>query len=295
MKEKMTYPEMIVHMKDKGIAFHICDEKGAKEVLDSVNYYFKITAYRKNFAKRDEKYLNLDFAYLSDIAAIDFMLRQFLLELSLEVEHEIRTLLLSLITMNPAEDGYTIIEEFREAYPKTFCQVMGYLRNNKYSRALYEKHKDNISAWTFIEVSTFGALSQLLNFYKAKYPTKKLSKITNYLKYAKNMRNAAAHSNPILINLFTASSYVQKPSPDVVLAARNLNVTREDVKDVKINDLVSLIEIIRVLGSKASKIHIRRVGERVITRFERHEDYYITADNIVRFKSIFETLVDTIR
>lgn len=72
MKRKLTTEELITHIKRKGITFNHMTEKDAKKCLRTLNYYYKLAAYRKNF-KKDEngKYEDLDFAYLTDLAAID--------------------------------------------------------------------------------------------------------------------------------------------------------------------------------------------------------------------------------
>jgi hypothetical protein len=87
MKDKFTYPEMIQHMHHKGITFEHTSSKEVRKILSNTNYYFKLTGYRRNFSKIDGKYVDLDFAYLLDIASIDCQLRIFLLEMSLNVEH----------------------------------------------------------------------------------------------------------------------------------------------------------------------------------------------------------------
>jgi len=64
-KRKYTYKEMINYMKSKGIKFELMNEQQAIKYLRKENYYFKLTAYRKNFPKVNGKYVDLDFAYLT--------------------------------------------------------------------------------------------------------------------------------------------------------------------------------------------------------------------------------------
>jgi len=78
-KHKATYHEMIDDMKEKGIKFDLISEKSTIEYLRKNNYYFKLTAYRKNFEKKNGSYANLDFAYLVDLATIDAHLRYLIL------------------------------------------------------------------------------------------------------------------------------------------------------------------------------------------------------------------------
>lgn len=109
----MTTNELIDHMKSKGITFNISSESEAHEMLTKINYYFKLTSYRSSFAKDENgKYQNLDFAYLTDLASIDMQLRDYLFDLSLDIEHGIKVILNNLISNTPEEDGYQIVQDF---------------------------------------------------------------------------------------------------------------------------------------------------------------------------------------
>ena len=79
-KPKLSLDGQIEHLKENGVRFNIMNEMEAKEYLAQNNNYFKLTAYRKNYAKHPagenkDKYINLEFAYLVDIAVIDMQLR----------------------------------------------------------------------------------------------------------------------------------------------------------------------------------------------------------------------------
>ena len=51
MKRKLTTEELITHIKNKGITFNHMTENDAKKCLRTLNYYYKLAAYRKNFKK----------------------------------------------------------------------------------------------------------------------------------------------------------------------------------------------------------------------------------------------------
>src|SRR5699024_6092128 len=91
-KEKLTIEEQIDYLKLKGITFNQTSEDEAKKYLSGNSYYYKVTAYRKNFPKnRENKYQNVDFSTLKDLATIDMHLRYLLIKLSLDIEHAIKT------------------------------------------------------------------------------------------------------------------------------------------------------------------------------------------------------------
>lgn len=153
------------------------------------------------------------------MAAIDASLRRCLTDITLAVEHGLKVKILDLVTKNDDEDGYTIVQEFRKKNPKSYGRVLSYLKANKYSQDLYKKHHNEPAIWVFLEVAPFGDLSQFIEFYASKYPNKTLRTITANMKFAKNIRNAAAHSNPILVNLFTPKEFIARPTQTVVSEA----------------------------------------------------------------------------
>lgn len=80
-KPMMTSQELIDKMKnEKGIKFEYMSEEDAIIFLSERNNYFRIASYRKNYDKHISgvnigKYIDLDFAYLSELATIDMHLR----------------------------------------------------------------------------------------------------------------------------------------------------------------------------------------------------------------------------
>ena len=115
-KPKLSLDEQIEHLKDKGILFNIMDESDAKKYLEQNNNYFKLTAYRKNYNKHPDgknkgKYINLEFAYLVDMAIIDMRLRYQIVHMALDIEHHAKLQLLRnwMSMMRMAIKSYRII------------------------------------------------------------------------------------------------------------------------------------------------------------------------------------------
>ena len=113
-KEKLNTAKQIEHMKNKGIQFTIEDEAYAENYLTNNTYYFKLKAYEKLYNKspsgeNKDKYINLEFAYLRDLATIDSLLRKKILSIAIDIEHYLKVKLLNDFNISP-EDGYEIIE-----------------------------------------------------------------------------------------------------------------------------------------------------------------------------------------
>ncbi|MFC3932987.1 Abi family protein [Streptococcus dentapri] len=105
-----------------------------------------MAAFRKNFKKRDGKYVNLDFEYLKDLASIDMQIRNLLLSISINTEHFIKTELSRLINNNPKEDGYSIIKKFQKSkeYKRYYDLTKKKFKQFRYQHDMYEKRKVTI-------------------------------------------------------------------------------------------------------------------------------------------------------
>ncbi|GAA3633118.1 Abi family protein [Lactobacillus hamsteri] len=295
-KKMCTTTELIQHLKAKGITFNHMSTAEAQRMLDTTNYYFKLTSYRKNFAKDNEdKYINLDFAYLTDLAAIDAQLREYLLELTLDIEHGIKTFIITNISNNPEEDGYSIVQEFKDKYPAQYEHTLTQLNKNRYLHDLYQKYHSDMPIWVFMEISSFGVLSLFTDFYYKKYKTKNLRQIHSHLKFCKNIRNACAHSDPFLINLFSDKEFLRHPSAPVMSVGENMNISKEYITDLKINDLISTFYLHQKIQSDKLAEHRVREGKRLLARFNRHNKWYSENQKINTFISILTKLIDYLK
>ncbi|MDR3189926.1 MAG: Abi family protein [Lactobacillaceae bacterium] len=293
-KPKMQYMSLIEYSKNKGIKFQEISELDAINYMATKNYYFKLTSYRTNFKQIDGQYQNLDFAHLIDLANIDATLRRFIITTSLNLEHALKVLLINYITQDKDEDGYQIIQDFKSERPKPYTQTITYMSFNHYSVDFYNKHHAEPAVWVFIESMTFGALGQFVDFYSKRNNTKKLSKISRIMQYAKNLRNAAAHSNPILINLFTDRELIHHPNSMLVSTAAIMNIDRSYMSDIKIHDLVALFELTKILNSPETINHEVVQAKRVLDRFDKHPEYYRDILPVQQFRVLFAKMIDFI-
>lgn len=204
-KQKLSVDELIQHMKNKGITFNIISEENAKHFLQEHNYYFKLASYRGNYVKYQRgiysgKYENLDFAYLKELSIIDMHLRYLILQMCLDIEHQIKVMLIGDIEQNPAENGYHIVNAFdqdRRCRQKILNQS-----RSSYAHELIEKYRMNLDfpVWVLCELISFGDLCNLYQKYTELYPERKLPK-RSLLNPIRNLRNAAAHSNCLIYKL----------------------------------------------------------------------------------------------
>ena len=288
-KQLLSYQALIDKMAANGILFNIFDQNTAKDILQTRNYYYKISSYRKLFNKIDGKY-NIEFATLADLAVIDMQIRYFLMDICLDVEHSIKTALMDVITKNPKVDGYDIVKDYAVYNHIGFTNTKNALSKNHYLKNVYIKHKNDIPIWVLIEVMDFGNLCYLVEMYCDKYPSnKRLKKAKQLGKYARHIRNACAHSNVILVDVLEQTL---SPSSSITSLASMLNISRDIIKYRKIHDIFSLVVLHREYCSKALGKQRFKEFIKIAKRAKKHEYYYKQNPKIVEiYINFVKTLV----
>lgn len=217
-KEKLTVGEQLLYLKAKKVKFTHMSEDKAFEYLNNNSYYYKVTAYKHNFPKNNlGYYINLDFGHLVDIAIIDMHLRYLLIQLSLDIEHSLKTKLINFITEDVGENGYSILEEYNDFELKNFLKKPGNTIANyvhvkdKIFKVVKNKRdynyetyiKGDFPVWKLVEMMSYGQLASFIRFYveKGKYKSTQLEIAKKYLYFSKNIRDSAAHSRPLLLNI----------------------------------------------------------------------------------------------
>lgn len=325
-KAKLSIDEQIDYMSAKGIQFnHIKDDKAKLYLMES-SYYYKVTAYRLNFRKNKEGYYyNLDFAHLKDIATIDMHLRYFVLKLALDLEHSLKNLLVKLITDDSGEDGYKIIEDYNEYIKNNIIRKKGELpsdyihvkdriireinNHRDYNYDFYVKTRDKISVWKLIEMMSYGDLMSFIRFYvdKNRHKSKQLKKASQFFGYSKNVRDSAAHSRPILLNITEVnqlqgnfvSHKTNQPQAEPELKTYvkrnrlNKKVASRLLTNFKLVDLCSLIFLHdEYIHSK----HMRRARKKEMVKLYRRALYKRTMyHEIKEFDEIMELFYGIIK
>jgi abortive infection bacteriophage resistance protein len=240
-QHKLTFPEMYDYMAKKGITYKYTTKSDVIRTLENTNYYYKLTAFRKNFVKLNGKYLDLDFSYLVDLASFDMQLRYFIMDMSLDIEHNIKTILMRLITTNPNEDGFSIVKEFEEKENYSYKKTLQTFSRSRYLDDMYRKRSNDVPVWTLIELMDFGSLCSFVKMYYEKYKNPPLEKAYTLMISAKYLRNSSAHSNILSINVLGTENKIRNnPRAGVTSLARQMNISKNQAKFKKIHDAICL-------------------------------------------------------
>lgn len=201
-KKKLSINEQIDDLEQKGVTFNKFSKENAKNFLKYNNYYFKLKHYAKNYVinPRTNKYINLDFACLVELSKIDMYLRKIIIDMTLDIEHFLKTRMMNDLCNNKNEDGYNIVKKYLTAYPTTTLSINKNAESYSISSDLVDKHKDSAdyALWNIVEVLSFGKFVELYTLYYQEYKSHNYS---DYLGSIKFLRNAAAHNNCLLSSL----------------------------------------------------------------------------------------------
>lgn len=277
----------VKHLKDKGVRFDLMDEDAAKEYLLEHNNYFKLTAYRKNYPKHPDgknkgKYIDLEFAYLVDLAIIDMKFRYRIVHMALDIEHHTKLQLLRKVEEN-CEDGYQIVQDYidslSEKQKRIFDSEINRNKGNIYCGNIIDKYDGAYPVWAFIEIIPLGRLVAFYGFCADRFSDKSMKNDFYRLLTCKEIRNASAHSNCILNDL-RAKTAAHDTNADVTKALMKIdgmskNFRKNRMSNARIQQVVTLLFMHRtVVTSSGVKTSESEELHKVMTRIYKHIDYY---------------------
>ncbi len=297
MRPKLSVKEQIAHMGKRGIAFKLITEEDAADYLENNNYYFKIKAYAKMFeiyqtGDKKGQYVNLDFAYLKEMAILDMHLRHFIIKAAVDLEHTLKVQFMKDFNSSDS-DGYEIVQKYFEIFPDAKNKILS-KRSSSYCRDLIEKlEHEKYALWNVIEILSFGDFIQLYDLFYEEFPAAKSDRIYTYpMRSVKSLRNAAAHNNCILNQLTRAldgdlhknrkvESFVSK-IPTIGKAQRKNCMQMQAVHDF-VTLLYMLDNVIQSDGMK-SKI-VAELRWLIDERMPRHKEYF---EKNARIRSVYD-------
>lgn len=294
--KKLSILEQVEHMESKGIKFNIIDTESAKRFLTYNSYYFKLKSYAKNYEKDSEgRYINLEFVYLKELSTIDMHLRRFIIRMTLDIEHSLKTKLLRDCVNNHREDGYNIVKSFLNTYPN-LKEGINNKKSKTYNSDLINKFQHNYALWNIVEVLTFGEFILLYKFYYKEYPSS--HSYTNLLFPVKSIRNASAHSNCIINTLRTPYSMEferNKKLENFLGKIDTIGVSSKSKLDnLVIHDFVAMLYLFYLSSSsKGLKLHAYEDLKRLlIERVAENKDFFASNPHIKTSYEFILKIVD---
>lgn len=294
-KPKLSFEDLYNKIINKGISHRYQTKEDIIKNLSEKNYYYRLISYRKNYKKDNSgKYIGLDFKALEDLASLDTYLREYLLHLCLDIEHLLKTNLMTHITNNDNEDGYKLVNDFKVENTDLFNKIENQFKNNRYKTDMFNKRSLS-SIWVLLEVIDLGTLINFIKFYMGKYPSYTLVK-SDLLYFVKNVRNACAHNDVFLINLFHETNKIKQRNSSVVSYAALMKINDKKDKRMlyynKINDIVMIHYLHHKLSSESLKTRRHNEGYNVINRFNKNISLHLHSSDINKFLKLLTQCVD---
>ena len=289
---KWNNRELVNHLVSKDVTFNNISIGQAITFLDKNNYYYKLAAFRKNFKKKDDKYVDLDFSYLQDLASLDMKIRAILLNIAVDVEHFIKVELSRQINNNPQEDGYSILTEFKNSqYSKYYEFTKKKFRESRYQNAMFNKRKHDYPYWALLEHMDYGCLIKFVNFYYQKHGCKSLKKASELGDGARHIRDACAHNSVLLLNVFEKNDKLSNVNAVVTTFAKQVDVIKyKNYK--KVNDLISLLVLAKTYCSPAVLKYQKQAIDNFIVRCRRNQSAYAKNVELTKMMVVFKKIVD---
>lgn len=281
-RPKLTIEQQVEHLKSKGVTFTLCTEEQATLFLKYSTFFFKVKAFDKDYEinPKTGKYLNLDFAYLTELSTLDMHLRRLILHATLDIEHYLKVMLIREISEDPTEDGYEIVERFFNVYPDVKASIGGKSENSMCRDLIHKLQKEGYAVWNLIEVISFGDLVNLCEVYDQNTGGKK-EDLFRCLFAVRCLRNAAAHNNCLLNSMRTASTRKIRPSRFLTHFASTIPGVKETSREKKmsnpvIHDFIGLLFIYdKIVTSPKTREHFAAELHQLFNeRMLKHREYF---------------------
>ncbi len=289
--------KLIEKLKDKGITFNQCSEKDAITFLNEHNYYVKLTAYRTNFHKHDNKYIGLDFLALKDLSIIDMYLKQWILNATLSVEHSLKVNLLKDMQEKNIDD-FEIVENYFNGYPRIIDEIE-YRRETPYIKNLLKKYiHPNYPIWVFLEVIPFG---EFVNFYKYYCNEYSYEEFEYELLYkVRNIRNAAAHNNCVIHDLVDKTSFYNKTLVNMIaniLPDIKKRTIQDRLKNNSVQDFISLLFSIDIVikSEELKNYYFKNIKELFDGRMIRNAHLYKSSPSLNQMYEFCKKIIDNLQ
>lgn len=294
-KTKISIKEQIEHLKDKGVLFNLTDSDKAESFLTNNSYFYKLKSYSKNYDKRaDGTYINLEFAYLQELSTLDMHFRRFVLRLTLDLEHILKTKLIKDFNLNRLCDGYQIVQDYLLVNPTLKSELSKFNPSGYTAKdVILNKYNNDLAIWNFIEIIEFGKFINFCDFYYSKYPDSLFDEVKSLLWSVKYLRNSSAHNNCLLHNLrpLDYSSFKRNRNITKFLVS-NIHMSKKNIeKKMQIptlHDFTSSLIVFKKLSnnSKFNTAFHKELRNLVNHRFSRNKIFFLK-NNLLTSNYIF--------
>lgn len=286
------YKEIIEKMKKQGILFEQIDEENAIKYISERTNFFRIYAYRKNFHKLENKGYNVDFQAFADLGTCDLLLRELLFKMALSAEYMLKIKLLNEIKTKTQEDCYQIVEDFLKTQKITKEHFLEKWKKNPYVAPLLLDEENTLPLWLFLEFIPFNKFLKFCAFYQSKYPQSEvLNEDTRFLLHSiTNIRNACAHNNCLLLDLYAHPKSLPGTSQRF---CQMYAIDAKEIAYLKPLDFFHFFIFFNQVSTKIVKTYRKKDLEQFLT-YIKNKNWLKQSTDLIRFISFLEEITTKI-
>ena len=312
-KPKKMVSQLIEEMAERGITFNYINTESAEVYLSETNNYLRTASYRKNYQKyqrgrKQGQYINLDFAYLTELSTIDMHYRFLIQKMCSDIEHSICVKLISDIEKDSTTDGYDLVRNYLHNNPRELQKIEGMVVSPHTGNLLRKyftlssngnRHRiqnyDDCPVWVLLELLSFGSL---IVFYSDYYSRRNIGHSPrNILNLVRSLRNAAAHNNCILFDLNSRTTIPPREIKNFVREISSISQTqrRSRLTSRAVLEFVALIYIYdRVVKGKVRQHRINELKDLFFVRMVEKKGYFESNDLIKQTHKFVSKIVKEI-
>ncbi len=237
-------------------------------------------------------------------------LRFLIIKMCLDIEHDLKVMLLNDVAQDDGEDGYTVVTDFLsnneylydDIYTKRQTTYVGDLIDKFFTfdthrssagKIIYDNIEIRCPVWAFVEVISFGAFLKFYEYYYGLECPIPLS----LLNPTKSLRNACAHNNCIINNLRRGTS---RPGAKVVGFVSKIDSISKDVrkKHLSVRPIFEFVNLIMVydmvVSSDVKRNRLEELNILVNARMTKHAEYYQNQQLLKSSYGFIKKIVDFI-
>ncbi len=256
-KQYLNVHEQINYLKQRNVKFIVMNEHTAKDILLHEVYFHKLLNYKHVLSRfrinEIDDFNGIDFNDLYELKLIDSMMRELFNDITLEIEHYFKVLILRHVDSNSHRCNnffyYDVVDVDKVYRIDNRMKKRIKTYDDYYSKKHLKKFPEKKPIWVLNEYLSFGEVLEIFTAYVRQNKLTEFDTLIHYLKRAKMVRNITAHNNTLFMKSNASRDDVKELMRDLNYIA-DIKVGEKYLSTNYMNSLTSTILIYKMLAPK---------------------------------------------
>ena len=167
-------------------------------------------------------------------------------------------------------------------------------RSSEYCKALIDKYQSDYPVWVFVELISFGDLTNLCSFYSNLYKNKIMDSVL--LNSVRDIRNASAHSNCLINHLRPGNN---RAHGSIITRVKKIPGISENTRDKKLSNKILydftclLFAYDEIVSSEETKRKRKReISDFFSVRMVKNKEWFLKNNIITSSYQFSKKIVD---